>query len=377
MNQIARITTWGMALNILLTILKFIVGIIFKSQACVADAVHSLSDFLTDIAVLVGVRFWSAPADVDHPHGHQRIEALITLFIGLLLAFTAIRMGINAVIKIGETIGESNASENAIQSLPVFFVALLSIATKEILYQWSVIVGKACHSSAVIANAWHHRSDAISSIPVVIVAIAGRFWPQVTYLDPIGTILISCMLLHTAWIIAWPRLKELSDEGASQIELSEMQRIAASIPGVEEVHELRTRRLGDGLLLDMHILVDKNMTVEDGHRICEEAATAIQNKMPSVLDVLTHLEPVNSVDLNAEITRIALGIPGVKSVHGIRVRKVLTGYDVDLHVMVEPTLTVAEGHAICGKVKKAILTQDLKIVNLLTHIEPDDSLKSK
>ena len=364
MNPIRRITLWGMLVNILLTAGKFAIGFLAHSQACIADAVHSLSDFTTDIAVLVGVRFWSAPADSDHPHGHQRIEALITLFIGVLLCVTALSMAINAIKSIGQ------AEEGTVPGWPVFVVALASIISKEILYHCTVAVGHACHSSALVASAWHQRSDAISSIPVAIVAAAGHFWPNVTYLDAIAAILVSTMLLKTAWSIVWPCLKELSDQGVTPTELENMRRIAASIPGIEDVHELRTRRLGHGILLDMHVLVDRNMSVEEGHRLCEEAATAIRHKMPVVLDVLTHLEPMNSVDLEAAIETIARGINGVKDIHNVRVRSVLSGYDVDLHVLVEPTLSVADGHAICNNVRDAVLKSDLKVVAVLTHLEP-------
>ncbi|MBR6057982.1 MAG: cation-efflux pump [Victivallales bacterium] len=363
MNPIRKITLWGMLVNILLTACKFIIGFLAHSQACIADGVHSLSDFTTDIAVLVGVRFWSAPADSDHPHGHQRIEALITLFIGVLLCVTALSMAINSI----KSIGHNNGT---VPGWPVFAVALASIISKEILYHCTVAVGNACHSSALVASAWHQRSDAISSIPVAIVAVAGHFWPHVTYLDAVATVLVASMLLKTAWSIVWPCLKELSDEGVTPSELEAMRRIAASIPGIEDVHELRTRRLGHGILLDMHVLVDRNMSVEEGHRLCEEAATAIRHKMPVVLDVLTHLEPMNSVDLEAAIETIARAVNGVKDIHNVRVRSVLSGFDVDLHVLVEPTLSVAEGHSICNDVRDAVLKSDLKVVAVLTHLEP-------
>lgn len=353
-----------MIFNILLTVFKFVVGFIGHSQACIADAVHSFSDLLTDLIVLIGERFWSAPADTDHPHGHQRIEAIITSLIGLLLAFSAISMAVNSV--------KLMASERPL-SVPgwsVFIVAVASIVSKEILYQWTAGVGHATHSMAVVANAWHHRSDAISSIPVALVALAGRIWPSITFLDPVAAILVSCMLLRTAWSIAWPCLQELSDQGVGKAQLEHMRQIASSIAGIKDVHDLRTRRLGNGILLDMHVLVDKNMTVEDGHRLCEQAAATIQKKMPMVLDVMTHMEPENSVDIETEIVKLAKTIPGVKEVHNIRVRNTLSGYDADLHVLVEPTMTVADGHAICTQVQETLLGSQLKIVAVLTHLEP-------
>ncbi|MBQ6474569.1 MAG: cation transporter [Victivallales bacterium] len=280
-----RITVWGMVGNALLMLVKFGVGFVFHSQACVADALHSFSDFFTDIAVLVGLRFWSAPADRDHPLGHQRIEVLITMFIGIFLGACAIDMIYRALESIA-------AHHNAgVPSLALFGVALLSIVLKEMLYRWTVAVARRCGSPALHANAWHHRSDAVSSIPVAVVAVIGRIWPQFIFLDSIAAIIVASLLLHTAWTIAWPCLKELSDQGVSQRELDEIRRLASSIPGVMEVHKLRTRHFGNGILLDLHILVDRNMTVEKGHRICDEAAAAIRSQMPSVVDILTHLEP--------------------------------------------------------------------------------------
>lgn len=372
MTSIRRITLWGMALNTLLTAFKFLVGILCHSQACIADAVHSLSDFLTDIVVLVGERFWSAPADGDHPHGHQRIEAMITAFIGLLLAFTAISLCVNA-IRLMAAIMMAEGDGMTPPSVPgwsVLVVAVASILTKEILYQWTAWVGHATHSTAVVANAWHHRSDAISSIPVVVVALAGRLWPSITFLDPVAAVLVSCMLLRTAWHITWPCLQELSDQGVGRAQLESMRQIAASIPGIKDVHKLRTRRVGHGILLDLHVLVDKNMTVEDGHRLCEQASALIRKKMPRVLDVLTHLEPENSTNLETQIAALAKTVEGVKDVHGIRVRNTLSGYDADLHVLVEATMSVSQGHAICTQVQELLLSSPLKIVSVLTHLEP-------
>ncbi len=284
-RAVRRITLWGMALNAFLMLAKFAVGFLCNSRACIADALHSFSDFFTDIAVLVGLRYWSAPADRDHPHGHQRIEVLVTMFIGLFLGASAASM----IYKAALSLAQDHTAEPP--SYALLGVALLSIFLKELLYQWTVAVARKFASPALHANAWHHRSDAISSIPVAVVAIAGRIWPQAFFLDSVAAILVASLLLHTAWKIAWPCLQELSDRGVSQRELDEMRRIASAVPGVKQVHKLRTRHFGNGVLLDLHILVDRNLTVEEGHHICDEAAAAIQKQLPGVVDILTHLEP--------------------------------------------------------------------------------------
>ncbi len=363
MYSIRSITLVGMSANILMVALKFAIGLLFSSQACVADAVHSLADLATDVAVLVGVRFWSAPADSNHPHGHQRIESIITMFIGILLGFSGLGIALDSIEKIGGGVP-------SIPGWPVFWVAVASIVCKEILYHMTVAAGRACKSSALMASAWHHRSDAISSIPVAIVAVAARLWPNMTYLDHIAAVIVSSMLLRTAWKIAWPCLQELSDQGVTEKELAEISRIASSIPGIREVHELRTRRIGQGVLLDMHVLVDSNISVGEGHRICEEAETAIKHRIPVVVDVLTHMEPLETDSLKEGIAKAAWTVLGVKDIHGIRIRKVLSGYDCDLHVKVEPSLTVAEGHEICNAVRDAVQNSGLNVVNVLTHLEP-------
>ncbi len=363
-SLVRRITLWGMVMNLLLAAAKFAVGLAAHSQACVADAIHSLSDLSSDLAVLIGVRFWSAPADSDHPHGHQRIESLITLFIGALLGATAIGMASKAIGSLGET------ETTPLSSWPVLGVSLLSILTKEILYQWTVASGQACHSAALIANAWHHRSDAISSIPVALAALAARIWPELSHLDSIAAIIVICLLLRACWQIAWPCIKELSDQGLGPQELEEMRRIASAMPGVKNVHNLRTRRFGSSVLLDMHIMVDKDMTVENSHRIAEEVADEIRRKKPLVLDVLTHVEPENSVNMKDEIVRLARSVNGVRDIHSIRIRSVLNGYDVDFHVQVSPDLPVSEGHRICGEVRATLLKSPLKITGALIHLEP-------
>ena len=366
-RAIRSITLWGLSVNIALTILKFIVGFITHSQACIADAVHSFSDFFTDIAVLVGIRFWTAPADSDHPHGHQRIEALITMFIGLLLGSSAISMICKAV----RTIGMHR--DTAAVAWPLLGVALASILFKEILYQCTVMVGHSCGSSAVIANAWHHRSDAISSIPVAVVAIACRIWPEITYLDNIAAVIVACLLLHTAWKIAWPCIKELSDQGVSMRELEAIRQIATGIAGVNEVHKLRSRRFGNGILLDMHILVDKDMSVENGHRICEEATSEIKRKMPVVLDVLTHLEPDESVNIPRKISDLACSVEEVKGIRAIKVRNLTVGVEVECSILVSPDMSIARGNEIALRVQELLLKNDLKIKEAMVHVEPAET----
>ncbi len=362
-RTIRRVTLWGLLLNLLLTGMKFVIGVVYHSQACIADGVHSLSDMVTDLAVVIGLRFWAEPADIRHPHGHQRIESLVTLFIGAVLGLVALSLGWKALVSIGADIHQR-------PSWPVFGVAMTSIVVKEWLYRWTVAVGRRCHSPAMMANAWHHRSDAFSSIPVAAAVVVGRIWPAMTHVDACAALLVALMLLKAAWDIALPMLRELADEGADPAYLERLRNLATAVPGVREVHDLRTRRVGQGFALDLHVLVDSGLSVEDGHLICDDIQASIVKGESCIVDVLCHLEPMQPVTIRDRIRALALTVPGVREVHRVRTRRVLNGYDADLHVQVDPELTVRAGHEICGAVSQALARADLKVVGALTHLEP-------
>jgi cation diffusion facilitator family transporter len=281
---VRRTTRVGLAANLLLSLAKFLIGIFTRSQACIADAVHSLSDSVTDIAVIVGVEYWNAPADATHPHGHRRIETLVTLFIGCSLGTVAVLLAWRAVHTIG-------VKHDAPLGWPIFVIATASIICKEWLYRWTAAAGARCHSSALVANAWHHRSDALSSVPVALAALATGFWPSILYLDHIAAILVSVMLLKAAWDIAWPSLQELADAGADEQVRTTLLKLAAEVPGVREAHRLRTRRIGPGYAVDLHVLVAAEMTVREGHDICDAVRTRLIEYGPRIIDVLVHLEP--------------------------------------------------------------------------------------
>lgn len=284
--RIIRITWIGLVINVLLAGLKLLFGLIGRSQAAVADAVHSFSDLGTDIAVLFGVRLWSAPADECHPYGHRRIETLITVLIGTALAAVAAGFSVDAINKLRYPPSGSPA-------VIALTGSLLTVFLKEWLFRATRKVGRRVSSPAVIANAWHHRSDAFSSVPVVIAVAAAAFNPEWHFLDQIGTLIVAVMILKAAWDIIRPALAELIDAGAPQQDFQQIVELAQSIPGVISVHKVRTRRSGAGLYVDLHALVDGSITVRAGHDI----ATQLQRKLivsgPSVADVVVHIEPEN------------------------------------------------------------------------------------
>ncbi|MGF1759219.1 cation diffusion facilitator family transporter [Photobacterium sagamiensis] len=277
--------TWvGAIANVALALLKITVGKLTGSQALIADGVHSFSDLVTDTAILIGSRYWTAPADKEHPYGHGRFETLTNIFIGVLLAIVGIGIGWNSIDSIGH---ESNTTPGML----AFWAAVASILVKEVLYRWTVIQSKKINSRALYANAWHHRSDALSSLPVAIAVIANYFVPDLHYLDQIAALLVTAMILKAAFEILWPAIVEITEaEADSEIE-AKIQRYAKQERDIREVHAIRSRRTGSMILLDFHLLVDPEMSVEKAHTITENFKSHILKQIDEVVDVIIHIEP--------------------------------------------------------------------------------------
>jgi len=283
-KEINKVTWIGVVINVFLSAIKFIVGYIGGSQAVIADAVHSLSDLSTDFAVLVGVRFWSAPPDEDHHYGHYRIEALITALIGIILAVVALGIGYSSVV----TIKEFHFGKTAWIAV---VGPLISIVIKEALYHWTVAVGKKVRSKSLIANAWHHRSDALSSVPALIAVVVSTINPSWVLVDHIGALIVSVFILKVSWDITVPALLELTDQGASENVHLLIKQIALAVEGVVEVHKIRTRKIGQNIFVDLHVLVKPEISVREGHVISENVKSKLLKKGPDILDAVIHLEP--------------------------------------------------------------------------------------
>ena len=284
-REARRITIAGMGVNLLLSGAKFALGILGHSQAVVADAVHSLSDMLTDVLVLFGIKIWSAPADEQHPYGHQRIETIVTLLISFLLTLVAFEIGWGAIQRLGS--GPSSQP-------PLLFAVLgplVSIIAKELLFRKTRAVGKRIHSSALIANAWHHRSDALSSIPALIAVAMAALFPEWAFLDAVGAVIVALLILKVVWEIASPALSELSERGADDQDVRVITGLAESVEGVCSIHRLRTRRLGAGWFVDLHALVDGALLVREGHDIATQIQHLLLEEGPAVVDVTVHIEP--------------------------------------------------------------------------------------
>ncbi|PSW05134.1 cation diffusion facilitator family transporter [Photobacterium lipolyticum] len=281
---IQRVTWIGAIANVALALLKITVGKLTGSQALIADGVHSFSDLVTDTAILIGSRYWTAPADKEHPYGHGRFETLTNIFIGVLLAIVGIGIGWNSIDSIGQ---ESTTTPGML----AFWAAIASILVKEVLYRWTVIQSKKINSRALYANAWHHRSDALSSLPVAIAVSANYFVPDLYYLDQIAALLVTAMILKAAFEILWPAIVEITEaEADSEIE-AKIQHYAKQDSDIREVHAIRSRRTGSIILLDFHLLVDPVMSVDKAHTITENFKSHILKQIDEVVDVIIHVEP--------------------------------------------------------------------------------------
>jgi cation diffusion facilitator family transporter len=285
-KTIQRITLFSLIANLLLSAIKFGVGIIGSSQVVIADAVHSLSDSATDIAILFGVKIWSAPPDKEHPYGHLRIETVITAIIGLTLLAVAIGIGYDAITTMHSLETDSPALLWIAITGPI-----ISIFSKEILYRWNMRVGKRIKSSALVANALEHRSDVISSIAAVLAVGAGIIDPRLSFIDNIGAIIVAVFILKVAWDILAPAFSELIDSGASEVVQKRILNTVLNFDYVKGAHAVRTRKTGNNIYVDLHVLVDGNMSVTDSHIITEKIQKKLMCKIPEIMDVVIHIEP--------------------------------------------------------------------------------------
>lgn len=288
-KEIYKVTLVGIAVNIALVVLKFIAGVLGKSSAMVADAVHSLSDFLSDIIVLIFIRIAGKPQDRTHSFGHGKFETLATLVIGILLGVAGIGLLVNGVEDVIHSIkGQQPPRPGTI----ALVIAILSIVSKELLFRYTVRIGKKVNSNAVVANAWHHRSDAISSIGTLI-GVAGAMFlgERWRILDPIAAIVVSGLIIKSAYDIIKPSINELLEASLSPEQEKEILKLVMSVPGIINVHNLRTRSIGNGIAVDLHAKMDGNQSLLDAHSKATDAENAIKAKFGDNSIINIHMEP--------------------------------------------------------------------------------------
>jgi cation diffusion facilitator family transporter len=283
-KEIKKISWQGLIVNLGLSLAKFILGFVGHSQAVIADAVHSLSDLSTDIAVIFGSEYWLKPPDEGHPYGHKRIEAIVVTFIGIVLFTAGAGLGYRALISVRE-------AQLRQPGIIAFLAALAFVVIKEVLYRYTLRVGKRTSSQAVIANAWHHRADALSSLPVVLavgIALVNDKW---IFLDNLAALVVSLFILYAAVKVIKPVLLEVLGTAAPLSLREDIYNIVSNTSGVESLHAVRTRKMGGDWFVDLHIQVNSQITVRAGHNISEAVKKNLLNSNKNIIDVVVHLEP--------------------------------------------------------------------------------------
>ena len=284
-NEIYKVTLIGSIVNVVLLICKFTAGILGNSAAMIADAVHSLSDFVTDVVVLVFVHL----TDKSHDYGHGKFETLALTIIGLALLSVAVGIVYSGVIHI---ISWFNGENLESPGMLAFWAALLSIVFKEAVYRYSMMKARQLQSQAVEANAWHHRSDALSSIGTAVgiggAILLGQRW---TVLDPIASIIVGIFIIKVAIDLLRNGIGDLMEQSLPDSVESDILEAVASLPGVDEPHDLRTRRIGNHYAIELHILMDGNITLNEAHDKASEVEQLLRDRYGEHTHVAVHVEP--------------------------------------------------------------------------------------
>ncbi len=289
-KEIYKVTLWGGAVNVLLLAFKFVAGIMGHSAAMVADAVHSLSDFVTDVVVLVFVHISGKPEDKSHEFGHGKFETLAQTLIGFMLLAVSVGIVYGGLAKIATWL---NGEQLKAPGMLALWAALLSIVLKEGVFHYTMRKAKQLDSQAVEANAWHHRSDALSSIGTALgiggAIFLGQRW---AVLDPLASVIVGLFIVKVAVVLLRGGIGDLTEQSLPDEVEQEMLRLAASVPGVEEPHDLRTRRIGSHYAIELHILMDADISLRQAHDKASEVEDLLKKHYGEETHVIVHVEPL-------------------------------------------------------------------------------------
>ncbi len=286
-RETRRVALVSGVINLLLSVAQVVIGVIANSAALVADGIHSASDLLSDILVWFAARHASMAPDEDHPYGHGRFETAATLGLGILLTLVALGIVWNGIERLFDT-------ERPTPGMLAVFVAAVCIVAKEALYWYTIAVAKRLGSQMLRANAWHHRSDAISSI-VVLIGVGGAALGY-SYMDALAAIVVGLMVAKIGWDLGWSALTELVDTALDEQQVGEAKRVIMAIDGVRSVHMLRTRRHGAEASADVHVQVAPRLSVSEGHMISQAVEDRMIEKVGSITDVTVHIDPEDDQD---------------------------------------------------------------------------------
>ena len=291
-RQIYKVTLVGGVVNVVLLVFKFVAGIMGHSAAMVADAIHSFSDFVTDLIVIFFVHISGKPQDKSHDYGHGKYETLAMTIIGFALLAVAVGIVLGGATKIAAWAGGAQLQAPGMLAL---WAALLSIVLKEATFRYSMAEARKLHSQAVEANAWHHRSDALSSIGTAVgiggAIFLGQRW---TVLDPIASVLVGLFIIKVAVFLLRDGIGDLMEHSLPDEVENEILQLAASVQGVAEPHDLRTRRIGNHYAIELHILMDGNMPLREAHDKASEVEDLLRNHYGEDTHIAVHVEPMES-----------------------------------------------------------------------------------
>ncbi len=335
-QQAKRVTLLGAVINVVLAVVKIVTGYFGHSQAVIADGFHSLSDLLSDFVVLIAARYGSASADRAHPYGHQRFETMATMVLAVLLMLVALGIGYDAIRHL-------NTTQSPDQY--VLWIVLVSIGVKEFLYQYTKRVAHRVKSKLLYANAWHHRSDAASSL-IVLIGVGGALlgW---TYFDAIAAIIVAVMIVKMAWNLGLTSVRELVDTAVDDELLDQINQVILATDGVVALHQLRTRLMGEDILVDVHVLVDPWVSVSEGHHIAQQVHLNLLENIERVIDVTVHIDPEQDeiaektkqlptrVQLLPELEQHWQSLPSYHQVQRIGLHYIEGQVQVDVYLSVE------------------------------------------
>ena len=284
-----RVTLVSVVWNLILTVAQIIIGFVGHSQALIADGLHTLSDLITDFMVLFALKHGKKAADEEHPYGHARIETAVTMILGIILVAVGAGIAISAGMRL------SSAQTFVIPSAMTLWIAVITLGAKEGLYRYTMVTADRFDSNMLRANAWHHRSDALSSL-IVAAGIGGSLL-GFGYLDSVAALIVALMVVKVGGELAWQSLRELVDTGLAAEDLESIRQVILTISGVKALHLLRTRRVGEQALADVHIIVDDHLSVSEGHQISEMVRATLIKEIAPLADVMVHIDTEEDVNV--------------------------------------------------------------------------------
>ncbi|MEE2599918.1 MAG: cation diffusion facilitator family transporter [SAR324 cluster bacterium] len=376
-----KVTWLGLSANLILALAKGFIGIISNSSALIADAGHSVSDLLSDGITLWAVRMSGIPKDKNHPYGHGKFETIGTFFIALLLLFTGIGVAWHVFNKM-------DAPE--VPGIIALWMAGIAIIVKEALFHVTRMVGRRSGSRVLLANAWHHRSDAISSVAALF-GIAGAQL-GIPLMDPIAGMLVAGLIIKTGIDIGYESIRELTDETVEEDVISELGKIMSTIEGVDNFHEMRARRMGPHLLVDMHIQVDSMMSISAAHQVAERVRLEILEKLPAVNEVLVHVDAEDDFfgdegseilqdialmrpqgEIENDVKKVLAQIPEIQGITHIYCHYLNQQLTVQVNILLDEEMRIRDAQKIASAARRKIeQIKDIDSADL--HLELDDDL---